>query len=337
MDSLPERLLDAIRSESPRSNDVADGYVNLDGIRVSSGASLELLTLMPTIHLIDASPYIFRAFHSLPSSIRDKEGKPANAIYGFTSFLIKYLAEEKPTHIGVTFDQNFNRSFRNKFYPPYKAHRPDAPAEIEAQNRPCLEVASAMGMAVFIDPDYEADDLIATIIDQTATTGSDYVIVTSDKDLSQLVDDHVTVYDFAKHARLDASAVEAKFGVRPDQITDFLGLAGDAVDNIPGVRGIGPKTAAQLLRRYGSLEGIYENLSAMEASRARGAGTTAAKLTADVTHAGLSKRLATVARDAPIRTSLEELEYRGPDETLAAALFDRLGFKTLRVAARANQ
>lgn len=286
---------------------------------------------MPTVHLIDASPYIFRAFHSLPSSIKDKEGKPANAIYGFTSFLIKYLAEEKPSHIGVTFDQNFNRSFRNEFYPQYKAHRPDAPPEIEAQNIPCLEVASALGMAVFIDPDYEADDLIATIVDQTSGSGSHYVVVTSDKDLSQLVDDRLTIYDFAKRTRFDAKAVEAKFGVRPDQITDYLGLAGDAVDNIPGVRGIGPKTAAQLLHKYGSIEGIYENLPAMHASRARGAGSTAAKLAADVKLAGLSKRLATVARDAPIRTTLEALEYHGPDETRAAAMFDKLGFRTLRV------
>ncbi len=292
---------------------------------------------MPTVHLIDASPYIFRAFHSLPSSIKDKEGKPANAIYGFTSFLIKYLSEEKPTHLGVTFDKNFNRSFRNRIYPQYKAHRPDAPAEIEAQNIPCLEVAASMGMAVFIDPDYEADDLIATIIDQTSGSGCNYVVVTSDKDLSQLVDDHLTIYDFAKHARFDAAAVEAKFGVRPDQITDFLGLAGDAVDNIPGVRGIGPKTAAQLLRKYGSLERIYENLPAMQASRARGAGSTAAKLAADVKLAGLSKRLATVARDAPLRVTLDELEYGGPDETRAAAMFEKLGFKTLRVAARTSR
>lgn len=289
---------------------------------------------MTTVHLIDASPYIFRAFHSLPSSIKDPGGNPVNAIYGFTAFLIKYLAEEKPTHMAVTFDKNFNRSFRNKIYPQYKAHRPDAPAEIEAQNVPCLEVAEAMGMAVFIDPDYEADDLIATIIEQTSESGCHYVVVTSDKDLCQLVDDRITIYDFAKHTRLDAKAVEAKFGVRPDQITDFLGLAGDAVDNIPGVRGIGPKTAAQLLQKYGSLEGIYENLPAMQASRARGAGSTAAKLAADVKLAGLSKRLATVARDAPIRTTLAELEYKGPDEARAAAMFEKLGFKTLRVAAR---
>ncbi len=289
---------------------------------------------MTTVHLIDASPYIFRAFHSLPSSIKDPGGNPVNAIYGFTAFLIKYLAEEKPTHMAVTFDKNFNRSFRNKIYPQYKAHRPDAPAEIEAQNVPCLEVAEAMGMAVFIDPDYEADDLIATIIEQTSESGCHYVVVTSDKDLCQLVDDRITIYDFAKHTRLDAKAVEAKFGVRPDQITDFLGLAGDAVDNIPGVRGIGPKTAAQLLQKYGSLEGIYENLPAMLASRARGAGSTAAKLAADVKLAGLSKRLATVARDAPIRTTLAELEYKGPDEARAAAMFEKLGFKTLRVAAR---
>lgn len=284
---------------------------------------------MPTVHLIDASPYIFRAFYSLPDTIRDPDGAPANAIYGFTSFLIRYIGDERPTHMAVTFDRNFNKSFRNKFYPPYKAHRPDPPADLEAQNLPCVEVASVLGLAAFIDPEYEADDLIGTIVAQTRAADCSYVVVTSDKDLSQLVDERLTIHDYARKSRMDSAAVEAKFGVRPDQITDFLGLAGDAVDNIPGVKGIGPKTAAELLRRYKSLEDIYANLPALRASRARGMASTAAKLAAEETMAMLSKRLATVACDAPIRVTLDDLECRGADEQKAEALFRKLGFKTL--------
>src|SRR5205085_11349746 len=142
------------------------------------------------------------------------------------------------------------------------------------------------------------------------SSGAHYVIVTSDKDLAQLVCDRVTLADPAKKVRFDAAAVEAKFGVRPEQITDFLALAGDAVDNIPGVRGIGPKTAAQLLQRYGSLEKIYQQVPSMRTSAIRGAGTLAAKLEQDVANAGLSKRLATVSIEAPVTVTIDMLRIR---------------------------
>jgi len=152
--------------------------------------------------------------------------------------------------------------------------------------------------------------------------------VTSDKDMTQLVCDRITVVDPARGLRFDAKAVEAKFGVRPDQITDLLALAGDAVDNIPGVHGIGPKTAADLLRRYGSLEGIYENVLHIR-------GSVAGKLKQDVSLAGLSKRLATVATDAPIAEfAFEDLRYRGADAARVDELFARLGFNTLRERVR---
>ena len=284
---------------------------------------------MPTVHLIDASPYLFRAWFSLPKSIVDGEGRPANAVYGFTSFFAKYVADEKPTHIAVAFDRHFNGSFRNEYYAPYKAHREASPPELDAQVDPSLAIVEALGATTFIDERFEADDLIATVIDRTAKSGVDYVIVTTDKDMTQLVTDRITVYDPAREQRFDAAAVEAKFGVKPAQITDFLALAGDAVDNIPGVRGIGPKTAADLLRRHGSLEGIYAAVPSMRRSGVRGAGTLAAKLEQDVEMAGLSKRLATVSIDAPIEVTLDALRYRGPDEPRARALFATLGFDTL--------
>lgn len=284
---------------------------------------------MTTIHLLDASPYLFRAFFSVPKSIVDGEGKPANAVYGFASFLAKYIADERPTHIAVAFDRHFNGSFRNDFYPEYKAHRDASPPELDAQVDPALEATEAMGVSTFIDERYEADDLIATVLDRLGDA-TRFVIVSSDKDLTQLVSDRVTLVDPARNLRFDRKAVEEKFGVRPDQMTDFLGLAGDAVDNIPGVRGIGPKTAAQLLQRHGSIEGIYAHVPEMRKSRSKSDLSLAAKLETDVALAGMSKRLATVSTEAPIgEVTIDALRYRGTDDARLRALFAKLGFNTL--------
>lgn len=256
---------------------------------------------MIVVHLVDASPYLFRAWFSLPKSIVDDGGNPRNAVYGFLAFLKKYIADEKPAHLAVAFDRHFNGSFRNEIYPPYKAQRDASPKELDAQVDPSLAAVRSLGIAAFIDERYEADDIIATVIDRTWRSRAHYVIVTSDKDMTQLVSDRVTVTDPARRLRFDIKAVEEKFGVRPDQITDFLGLAGDAVDNIPGVRGVGPKTAAQLLQKYGSLEAIYENIAAIRPV------TLAAKLAEHVSMAGLSKRLATVSTDVPLDVTIEAM------------------------------
>lgn len=278
---------------------------------------------MNTVYLIDASPYLFANWFKVPRTIVDADGKPVNAVYGFAYFVLKLMADHHPTHIAVAFDRHFNGSFRNDYYPDYKAHREASPPELDAQVDPCVEVVEALGITTFIDERYEADDLIATVIDQVKAK---YVIVTTDKDLTQLVTDDVTILN--KDQRFDAAAVREKFGVRPDQITDYLALTGDAVDNIPGVRGVGPKTAAELLRRFESLEGIYANIDTLRRG-GRSDATLAAKLEADVANAGLSKRLATVATDAPISTTLDALRYRGTDQSRVRPLLTRLGFKTL--------
>jgi DNA polymerase I len=255
---------------------------------------------MHVVHLIDASPYLFRAFFSIPRSV------PQNAVYGFKQFLQHYITDAKPTHIAVAFDRHFNGSFRNDYYPAYKAHREASPPELDAQVDPCLELVQSLGVATFIDERYEADDIIATIIDRTRSSGAHFVIVSSDKDLTQLVCDKVTLIEPARKLLFDEAAVVAKFGVRPEQITDFLGLAGDAVDNIPGVKGIGAKTAALLLKKYGSIEGIYEHVGEMAPNAIR------ANLERDVSNAGLSKRLATVSTEAPIgKVTIGDLKYRG--------------------------
>ena len=286
---------------------------------------------MTTVHLVDASPYIFRAHFSLPGSIKTPDGSPAAASYGFTSFLLKLIADEKPTHLAVTFDRSLNSSFRNEIYPAYKEQRVLPPPELEAQLDACEEIAAALGAATFIDDRYEADDLIGALCARLEPAGHGAVIVTSDKDLAQLVTERITLLDFSKGLRLDAAAVFEKFGVRPDQITDYLGLAGDTVDNIPGIKGIGGKSAAELLGQFGHLEELYERLAELPWSKIRGAKSLHAKLVANREIAFLSKQLATVAREIPgVKADLKSLEYRGADAGKVEALFARLGFNKIR-------
>jgi 5'-3' exonuclease len=288
------------------------------------------------VYLVDASPYIFRAYFSLPDSLRDPAGRPVQAVYGFASFLLKLIADERPTHLAVTFDRSLTTSFRNDLYPAYKAQRALPPPELEAQLAACEEMAAALGAATFVDAVYEADDLIAGLCERLTREGNpgvSRIVVTSDKDLAQLVDERTSLYDFGKGARLTAAEVEEKFGVLPDQVADLLGLAGDSVDNIPGVPGIGKKTAAELLARFGHLEELYERLEEVRQTPGiRGGKSLYVKLKAAREIALLSKRLATVARDTPLPAGmrgLADLEYRGADRAAVEALCERLGFKSL--------
>jgi 5'-3' exonuclease len=286
---------------------------------------------MATAHLVDASPYIFRAHFSLPASIEAPDGSAAAAAYGFTSFLLKLIADERPSHLGVAFDRSLNSSFRNEIFPAYKQQRVLPPPEIEAQIDTCLEIASALGAATFIDDRYEADDLIGTLCAKLEKAGHGAVIVTSDKDLAQLVTARTSVLDFARGIHYTPQSVREKFGVRPDQMTDLLGLAGDAVDNIPGVKGIGAASACELLARFGHLENLYERLDELPWLPVRGAKSLHAKLAAARETAFLSKRLATVEPAVPgVAATLADLEFRGADAEQVEAVFGRLGFNKIR-------
>jgi 5'-3' exonuclease len=278
------------------------------------------------VHLVDASPYIFRAYFSLPESMTDPEGRPVNAAYGFKEFLLRLAATEEPTHLGIAFDESLTTSFRNEIYPAYKAQRDLPPAELEAQLKDCQEIAAALGAAVFRSRRYEADDLIATLVHRLAAGGHGAVVVTSDKDLAQLVSGRVTLLDFARETRYGPAEVEEKFGVRPDQIADFLALAGDSVDNIPGVRGVGKKTAVALLRAFGDLDRLYARLDEVPDLPLRGAASIRRKLEEQRDAAFLSRRLSVVARDAPVEADLDALRYTGADAALVGPLYERLGF-----------
>ncbi len=281
---------------------------------------------MATVHLVDASPYIFRAYFSLPETMTDPKGRPVNAVYGFKEFLLQLAKTEQPTHLGVAFDESLTTSFRNEIYPEYKAQRELPPAELEAQLKDCQEVTAALGAAVFVSRRYEADDLIGTLVHRLTDKGHGAVVVTSDKDLAQLVSEDVTLLDFARDIRYGPAEVEEKFGVRPDQIADFLALAGDAVDNIPGVKGVGKKTATALLRAFGDLDALYARLDEVADLSLRGAASVGRKLAEQRDQAFLSRRLTVVAVDAPAAADLDELRYTGADPALVGPLFDRLGF-----------
>lgn len=283
-----------------------------------------------TVHLVDASPYIFRAYYSLPSSITSPAGEPVNAVYGFASFLLKLLDEEEPTHLALAFDGSLTTSFRNELYAEYKAQRDLPPPELEAQLADCRRVAEALGAPTFIDDRYEADDLLGTLAHQQVEAGHRAVVVTSDKDLAQLVGPRVTLYDFARGERYGPEGVRERFGVPPEQVRDYLALAGDSVDNIPGVKGVGPKSAVALLAAFGDLETLYERLDEVEGLSIRGARSLAGKLRGGREPAFLSQRLATVVTAAPLSADLDELAYRGADREAVSTLFERLGFGTIR-------
>jgi len=266
------------------------------------------------VHLVDASPYIFRAFHTLPESIQDPEGRPTNAVHGFVDFLLKLIREEEVTHLAVCFDFDLVKSYRQEILPEYKANRPAPPAPLVSQLGLCREAAEAIGARTFIADGYEADDLIATLLNQLAAPA---VIVTGDKDLAQLVTDDVALLDYARDTRYGPAEVVGKFGVRPDQVADLLALAGDAVDNIPGVKGVGRKTAAKILRQFAHVEDIdWGGLRGPAA-----AGREAALL---------SKRLTVLALDAPVAATLEDLRYLGADPAAVDAFLKRLGSERLR-------
>jgi 5'-3' exonuclease len=277
--------------------------------------------------LVDASPYIFRAHFALPSSIVDGDGRASNAVYGFGSFLLKLIADEMPTHLGVAFDKSLTTSFRNEIYPEYKRQRELPPADLEAQLDDCQALVEAIGAAAFSDDRYEADDLIGTLCARLSPMP--LTIVTSDKDLSQLVDENVEWLDYGRRLRYGPDEVRDRFGVAPGRIPDLLGLAGDPVDNIPGVNGIGPKTALALLEQFTSLEALCERPEAIADLGLRGGARIQELISSQRSRALLSKELATVAHDAPVGAGLDDLLLLAPRRELLDPLFARLRFDSL--------
>lgn len=282
-----------------------------------------------TVHLVDASPYIFRAFFSIPSSFTNPQKQPVNAVYGFCQFIRRLRDIDSVSHLALAFDESLTTSFRNEIYAPYKAQRELPPEDLKSQLRWCRRAGEALGAATFSDERYEADDLIATLCRPLAAAGHHVVVVTSDKDLTQLVTDDVELWDFAKDTRLGPQDVMAKFGVKPRQMVDLLALMGDSVDNIPGVKGVGKTSAVALLRTFDNLEQLYDRLQDVPEMAIRGAKSLHRKLSEQREVAFLSKRLASLAYDAPAEAALEVLRLNEPDMQGLQILEEELGFHPL--------
>src|SRR5579885_2421066 len=264
------------------------------------------------LFLVDGSSYIFRAYHALPPLTRKSDGLQVNAVLGFCNMLWKLLAEmkpdEKPTHLAVIFDKS-EHTFRNDFYPDYKAHRPDAPDDLKPQFPLIREAVRAFEIPCLEQQGYEADDLIATYTRLACEAKATTTIVSSDKDLMQLVGNGVIMYDTMKDRRIGRAEVIEKFGVPPEKVIEAQALIGDSTDNVPGVPGIGVKTAAQLIGEYGDLETLLRHATEIKQDKRRQALIDNAEL------ARISRRLVTLERNVPLDVplvllSVLESDYR---------------------------
>src|SRR5438477_6664804 len=252
----------------------------------------------PRLYLVDGSGYVYRAFHALPG-LGTTRGVPTNAVYGFTNMLAKLLREEQPHHVAVVFDAP-GGTFRDGLYKDYKATRAPLPDELRPQLGYVRRIVDALRLPVIEVPGVEADDVIGTLAAQAAAAGFETVIVTGDKDMMQLVDGRTTLLDTMRDRRFGPAEVRARFGVDPALVPDVMGLMGDPIDNIPGVAGIGEKTASALVSRLGPVEQILERLDEVETIGLRGAKKVRETLAREAESARRSTAPATSRGDVPI-------------------------------------
>ncbi len=279
-------------------------------------------------YLIDASVYVFRAYYSMPEDMVDDNGNPINALYGFCRFMGDFMERVTPEYVAVLFDESLSKSFRTEIYPEYKANRDPAPEDLKRQFQQCRRYVRALGVMEYASPRYEADDLIGTLVEHGRNQGRPSTIVSRDKDLTQLLTKEDVFWDFAGKGKLRYEQIPDSFGVWPEQIADFLALAGDAVDNIKGVPGVGKKTATVLLQHFGSLAEIYDNLDRVHEVNVRGAKTLGTKLETHRDDAMLARQLTGIACDAPIDDAETAMQPSAPRLGAINALFDEAGIGT---------
>ncbi len=270
--------------------------------------------------LVDGSAYLFRAFHALPP-LTTAGGEPTGALHGVLNMLNKLIREEQPDYIGMVLDAP-GKTFRDDLFEDYKASRPPMPDDMRSQIQPIIDIVEAMGVPLLRVPNVEADDVIGTLARQAAAEGIATLVSTSDKDMAQLVDERITLVNTMSGRKLDIDGVVEKFGVRPDQIIDWLALVGDTSDNIPGVPKVGPKTAAKWLGEYGTLDEIIANADAIK-------GKVGESLRAHLDDLQLSRRLAKIVTDVPLDAAAEELARGEPDIERLTELYGRMELKSL--------
>lgn len=277
-----------------------------------------------TLFLIDGSSYIYRAYHAI-RSLSTRSGFPTNAIFGFANMLLKVLRDHQPTYTAMVLDAP-GPTFRHEIYPEYKANRDPTPEELKRQFGWARAVAEALGLQCYADERYEADDLIGTLAVHWRERGHPICIVTADKDLAQLVGEQDHWWDFSRNQKLNAQQLSEKFGVAPGQMADYLALTGDAVDNIPGVPGIGPKSAAALLGHFEDLDDLYDRLDEVLSLPLRGAKSIHRRLVEHRPAAELARRLTSVETAVESALAAPELTRGRVDEERLNQLFDELSF-----------
>jgi DNA polymerase-1 len=278
--------------------------------------------------LVDGSSYLYRAYHAMyKADLRNSAGEPTGAIRGVTSMLRRLLADYPDSHIAVVFDAK-GKTFRDDIYKEYKANRPPMPDDLRPQVEPIYDIIRAMGLPLLCVDGVEADDVIGTLARQATEKGMDVVVSTGDKDMAQLVNQHVTLVNTMTETKMDIEGVKEKFGLPPEHIIDFLALMGDKVDNIPGVPGVGEKTALSLLQNMGNLKAIYANLEAIRDLDFRGAKKMPGKLAENKALAELSYELATIKCDVELDIEVEELKHQPQDREALLTLFKQFEFRS---------
>jgi len=285
----------------------------------------------PPVLLVDASIYIFRSYFSMPDHWRSRCGSSTNAVYGYSHFLLRLLESCPTEYIACCYDESLTQCFRNAIYPEYKANRVLPDDALAFQLKACREASEAMGLPSFASAQYEADDLIGSLMTwanrQPELAESAIAIVTRDKDLAQLLlRDIDFLWNFAEDNRVYRNDILQRFGVFPEQLVDYLALVGDKIDNIPGVPGIGAKSAATLLSNYESLEALFENLDNLHNLPLRGAKSFGKKLEQHSEQIAIAKMLATIACDVPLAIDENLLSRKAPDQILLQDFFDKMGF-----------
>ncbi|MCW8933085.1 MAG: flap endonuclease [Gammaproteobacteria bacterium] len=283
-------------------------------------------------YLIDSSIYIFRGWHVFDDAITDADGNPSNAVYGFTEFLYKLFEQKQPEYIACAFDAHQTNSYRREIFSEYKANRPPAPEELKAQFRYCRQFCRAMGIPEFGSNRFEADDIIGTLATRLRKEGFDITIVSADKDLTQLVlGERDAWWDFARGNVLNHKGIEKQFGVKPEKIADMLALAGDKVDNIPGIPGVGYKMASNLLNKYENIEDILENIDSISNMKFRGSARIQNLVEEHQAILPTNKRLTEIVTDAIFDDHEQHILWQGiPDEDVFHELFDQLNVSDQR-------
>tara|TARA_R110002050_G_scaffold9504_1_gene32887 strand:- start:28062 stop:30812 length:2751 start_codon:yes stop_codon:yes gene_type:complete len=275
----------------------------------------------PPFILVDGSSYLYRAYHAMSqANLTNADGQATGAAYGVVNMLRKLLRDYDPEHIAVVFDAK-GKTFRNDMYPEYKAHRPPMPDDLREQIEPIHAIVRAMGLPLLMIDGVEADDVIGTLAQQATEQGINTVISTGDKDMAQLVNEHITLINTMSDTATDIQAIMDKYGIAPNRIIDYLALMGDKVDNIPGVPSVGPKTATKLLQQYDSLEGVIAHADEVK-------GKLGEKLRESTSFLPMSYQLATIKLDVPLDCSPMTLKIQPQDNDALLALFKKLDFKT---------